>query len=174
MDGNLKIVGNAGYEGIRKKIDAYKTAIEELIQSGYTMRDSVSKYIGMGKVQKSPLHRQLYDDVALEVDVLVQELNRVPDDWLAARAASTILNYGREEDGEMDESIRLAMISIEALAIPLLSYMNTDEIEELKTVYEEKYPRREMLPKQKELYQEMCACTGGKKAGKAFGFWRRR
>lgn len=168
------MIGSAGYEGIRKRIDAYRTGMRELIDSGYSMRDSVSKYIGMGKVEKSPLHRQLYDEVAREVDVLVEELKSVPDEWMAARAASTILTYGREPEGEGNESIRLALISIEALAIPLLDFMSTSGVEELKTFYAEKYPRREMLPRQKELYQQMCACTGEKQSGKAFGFLHRR
>lgn len=197
MGENLQVLSGAGYESIRKKIDAYKTEMQALIESEYTVRDSLSRYVGMGKVQKSPLHRQLYDDVAQEVKVLVEELSQVPDEWMAARAASTILNYGREADAQTNDSVRLALMSIEALVIPLLDYMDSAEIEALRSIYEKKYSKKNMLPKQKELYRKMCGHTGcaertgrtertgriehtdrtertdRKSSGKTFGFWRR-
>lgn len=173
MGTDIGVVHSGSYVGIRQVIDGYIENMQELIHSKYTMRDSMNNYLGMGKVQKSPYHEQLYKDVKKEVEALVQQLDAVEDELMAERAVRTILTYSRGEFAGMEDSIRLALISIEALAIPLLSYMNEQDIRELRDEYAARYSVKDMMPRQKELYRRMCELSGEKKTAHRQGFLSR-
>lgn len=152
-------------------IDEYLKNMREIIYGNYSVKDSVTHYFGRGKAQKSPLHKQFYDDMEKAARSLSDELESSPDEDKALKAVDTILNYGREDFKSLEDNIRLTMIAIEALAIPLLPFVNKDELVIIKEEYAKKYPARERLPKQTELYQSMCELSGEKVKKKRKGFF---
>lgn len=159
---------------ITQIIDRYIEEMRALIYEKYTAKDSVSTWLGMGKVQNNPFHKQLYKDVEQEVTALTSQLEASPDADLAERAVRAVLACDRGSYSGVEDSIRLGLISIEALAIPLLGHMTPEAVGVLHGEYADRYPERDMLPKQRELYRCMCECSGEKKAGRAVGLRNRR
>ncbi|MCD7921332.1 MAG: hypothetical protein LUG27_02645 [Clostridiales bacterium] len=155
---------------ITRIIDRYIDEMQALIYEKYTARDSVSTWLGMGKIQKNPHHEQLYKDMEKEVKSIVQQLESAPDEAMAARAAREVITYGRRDYSDVEDSIRLGLISIEALAIPLLDYMNPADIRTLREEYVSGYPVREMMPRQKELYRRMSELSEERSAEQKPGF----
>ncbi|MCD8231414.1 MAG: hypothetical protein LUD14_06295 [Clostridiales bacterium] len=145
---------------ITQIIDRYIEDMQALIYEKYTARDSVSTWLGMGKTQKAPCHEQLYKDMEKEVSLVVQQLEDKPDEASAACAAREVILYGRRDFTGVEDSIRLGLLSIEALAIPLLDYMSTADISALRDEYASGCPLKDMLPRQKELYRRMCELSG--------------
>ncbi|MCD8365023.1 MAG: hypothetical protein LUC83_04280 [Clostridiales bacterium] len=156
---------------ITQIIEDYIEKMRDLICEKYTARDSVSNWLGMGKVQKSPSHEQLYKDVAKEVELTVQKLDAAPDEQAAKEAAYAVLTCGRDEFTGMEDSIRLSLISIEALAIPLLDYMNPEDVARLCDEYTARCPVKDMMPRQKELYRRMCDLLGRENSSRKPGLF---
>ncbi len=144
---------------ITQIIDAYVAGMRSVIHEKYTAKDSLTTWMGMGKVQNAPYHKQLYENMTKAVDELCGRLREEADTALAAQSVDQLLHHGREDFPRVEESIRLGLICVEALAIPLLDFMNPAEVAPLCEAYLEKYPKRKMLPKQKELYKRMLAIT---------------
>ncbi len=140
---------------IKQIIDAYVTNMRSIIHEKYTAKDSLTTWMGMGKVQNAPFHKELYENTKKTVEALCMQLSEELDVALAAQSVTDLLEYGREDFPKVEESIRLGLISIEALAIPLLDFMDVDAIRALCDAYIQRYPKRKMLPKQKELYKRM-------------------
>lgn len=147
--------------GLKKIIDEYIANMRKLIyDSGYTMKDSVVHYFGRGKAQKTDLHQNFYEAIEKEVADINAGLESSPDADKALSCINVILNYNREDFKGLEDNMRLAFISIEALSIPLLSYISEEEAASLASEYRSRYSKSQMLPKQQELYNKMRECAG--------------
>ena len=173
MEYNPETFSEGSVEGLKRIIDAYVSEMQSVIYDNYTMKDSLSLYLGRGKARKSSLHVDLYSNIEKETAALVKKLEAEPDCKKAYDAACTIINYGRKDFNSLEDTMRLAFISIEALAIPLLSFVETEDAAKICAEYISKYPVKQMLPKQKELYYKLKECSGEevKKKKEPFDFF---
>ena len=173
MEYNPETVSEGTVEGLKRIIDAYVREMHSVIYDNYTMKDSLSLYLGRGKARKSSLHVDLYSNIEKETAALVRNLEAEPDCQKAYDAACTIINYGRKDFNSLEDTMRLAFISIEALAIPLLAFVEAEDAAKICAEYTSKYPVKQMLPKQKELYYKLMECSGGevKKKKEVFDFF---
>ena len=173
MEYNPEAVFEGTVEGLKRFIDIYVYEMQSVIYDNYTVKDSVSMYLGRGKARKSSLHVDLYSNIEKETAALVKKLEAEPDSGTAYDGVCTIINYGRKDFNSLEDTMRLAFISIEALAIPLLAFVEAEDAAKICAEYTSKYPVKQMLPKQKELYYKLKECTGEevKKKKEVFDFF---
>ena len=160
MEYDPETVFEGSTEGLKRIIDVYLSEMQSVIYDNYTMKDSVSMYLGRGKARKSSLHVDLYSNIEKETAAMAEKLKGSPDPEQAREAAYTIIAYGRRDFNSLEDTMRLAFISIEALAIPLIPFMEAEDVMDLCAEYISKYPVKQMLPKQKELYYKLMECSG--------------
>lgn len=151
METNLGTEYIAMVNDLKKIIDDYTADLLDIIYREYSVKDSIKHYFGRGEPQKTPRHKQFYDDIAKTSQEIAASLEADPDEALALEAVRTILYYGRTDFNSLEDNMRLAFISIEALSIPLLPFVTRDEVKVICEDYAARYPAKVRLPKQNEL-----------------------
>ena len=160
METNLGTEYIAMVNDLKKIIDDYTADLLDIIYREYSVKDSIKHYFGRGEPQKTPRHKQFYDDIAKTSQEIAASLEADPDEALALEAVRTILYYGRTDFNSLEDNMRLAFISIEALSIPLLPFIKQEDAKKLCDDYAFRYPARERLPKQNELYYSLLERAG--------------
>lgn len=124
------------------------------------MGELFKRYLSMDELRTSPIHKKFYDDTQACVQALASGLSEQPSPSLAKASVSLFL---QKKPKDMEGNQRSWLIAAEALALPLIPYLNREDATALCQEYEAQYQFAEMMPKQRELYNALCDAAGKKR-----------
>lgn len=124
------------------------------------MGEMFKRYLSMDELRTSPIHKKFYEDAQASVSQLVESLTEQPAPDLAKAAIELFL---RKKPKDMEGNQRSWLIAAEALAIPLVPFLERSDAASLCEEYESHYQLAEMMPKQRELYNVLCDAAGKKR-----------
>ena len=130
----------------------YLEESEALFRKETGFLNAIRSVLGTNPIKSSGIHRKFYETVAEHVDELAARLEQTPDPQLADRAARLLLE---ERPKGQDVTQHGWLSAAQTLAIPLLPYVTRQTLETLQADYCAAHRKRERLPKQIELVEQM-------------------
>ncbi len=156
--------------------DTYREESAELLrQHGADVGRAFRRYFNQDEVQNSPIHIKFYEDAEGCVRSLAEALTEAPSEALARQAVALFL---AEKPKGQDACVRSWLIALEAVAIPLVDFLQKEDAVQFCLDYRSQYDWVEMMPRQQELYEALCKKAGQKvqksRLFAAFGNGRRK
>lgn len=149
---------------LEARINQYISDSDALYRRTAGLKTALSSVLGGGNENKrSPIHPEFYRDM----ERLVEQLLAAPPSPEEAEQGMKLLLAPREKGKNLVQYGWLT--AIEPLAIPLVQYTEPEVLALLWEEYGRRYPKRERMPRQQELYEAM-----GRRLGKGRGRRRER
>lgn len=127
---------------------------DELYRKKTGIRTALAASLGgTNEIKKDPMHQKFYDDLKQAVETLAQT-----GDQEACTQALEVLLQDKQKGHDLVQYGWL--MAAETLSIPLVKLVPDEVLRPLWESYGKRYPKRERLPKQEELYRTMAKKLG--------------
>lgn len=135
---------------LEARIGQYRSDSAALDRKTAGLRNALSSVLGgKNENKRSPIHLEFYRDM----ERLVDELLAAPPSAEQAAQGLRILLSPKEKGTNLVQYGWLC--AIEPLAIPLVRYAEPEALAPLCESYGKRWPKRERMPRQQELYETM-------------------
>ncbi len=143
---------------LEELLAAYVKDSDALFRKESGVKNSLKSILGgQNDVKTDPIHVEFFKAVEGTVAELAGQLSAEPDAACAARGMRALLSEKTKGDNLVQY---WWLVAAEPLALPLVPFVEPEELRLLWESYGRRYPKRERLPRQQELYAAMAKRLG--------------
>ena len=141
-------------------MDYYAEDYHDLISRTNNVSENLKNFLGGGQRKNTEIHERFFREVEAETARAKQLLTQQADSAMANALVRALLLQDGKTFAYSDDTFKITLGAVEGFAIPLIEYMDAEDVQTCCEAYASKYPKNRMLPKQKELFKKMQSICG--------------